>query len=130
MTFQKALFNKIKTDIPALKLYYGNAFNVAPPYFVMFPVTSSLKGEVFCDSDDAGEILLQFSYVSNLGAGPTEDGLEQLHALVKGIIGNIIYSGVTYQIWENVTEGIRLLGGASNNTWDAIFETRLKYKEI
>lgn len=127
MTFQKALFYKIKTDNPTLKIFYNNGMSSTPPYFVMSTVTAHEQGEVFCDSNNtAGETLIQFAYASKDGSGSAEDGLESLHAIVKNYIGNIEY----YEIWQNVTDGIRTIGGVANGTWDSIFESRFSWKKI
>ena len=130
MTFTKALYNHIKTG-SGLSIYYGSANDKQPPYYVMLTVSESGQPTAMCETQaNSGELRVQFSYSGSTGAGGAEDALETLRIFVIAIIGNIIYSGNTYQVWENLTTGIRPIGGASYNTWDAIFESTLKWKKI
>jgi hypothetical protein len=128
MNFQKALYFKIKESVP--NLYYGNANSQEPPYAVMQMVTDPAQPFVMCDDQTtAGDCRLQFSYAGNKGQGDAEDELETIRNVVVAIIGNITYSGVTFEVWQNITEGIRQFS-PSLNTWDAIFETRLSWRKL
>jgi hypothetical protein len=131
MSFTKALYNRIKTVSGLTNIYYGTANNKTPPYYVMLTVSESGQGSTLCeDQGQAGRLQVQFSCSGGTGAGSAEEALETLRTFVIAIIGNIIYSGSTYEVWENVTTGVRPIGGASLNTWDAIFESTLNWRKI
>jgi len=128
MNFQKALYFSIKTTIPGL--LYGNANGKQPPYSVMQVIDETGQPTTMCETQStAGVCRLQFSYAGSKGQGETDDQLETIRNAVVAIIGNITYSGVTFEIWQNITTGIRQFS-PSLNTWDAIFETRLDWRKV
>lgn len=100
-------------------------------YFVMSAVSEQGQATFMCeDQGTAGELRVQFTFSGGLGAGKAEDALNELRIFVIAIIGNIIYSENTYQIWQNLTSGVRPLGGPSMNTWDAIFESTFRWSKL
>ena len=130
MNFTRAIYNTLKAQIAPAVLVYVSAENVTGPYYVMSPVSDQEQPATLCEVQNlAGEIILQFTYTGTTGAGGTEDKLGVLKTLVRAIIGDIVSSGETFEVWQNVTSGIRPLGGVALKTWDAVFESRLSWRK-
>jgi len=128
MNFQKALYFEVKKTVAGL--LYGNANGKTPPYSVMQVIDDTGQPSVQCESQsDAGICRVQFSYAGAKGQGDAEDQLETIRNAVVAIIGVITYNGVSFEIWDNVTTGIRQFS-PSLNTWDAIFETRFNWRKL
>lgn len=126
MTFSEALYRHLKTLEP--KLYFGSASGVNADYFVMLPISDLEQPGALCDSE-AGELLVQFSWYGDGGAGTADQKLAALKSIVANI-ATFVYSGATYEVWNNRTGGVRPLGGVTLNTWDAIFESQLAWRKL
>lgn len=132
MSFSKALYNHISQALDdagsTLALAYGTAEQLTPPYYVQLKVADPEQPEILCESQGAaGESTIQFSVVGESQAGGAEILLEDLKLIVSSIIGDIVYNGNTYSVWNNVTSGVTPLGGSTLNTWDAIFISVLSW---
>lgn len=130
MSFTKAIYTTLKSQIAPEVLVYVSGENLDGPYYTMAPVSDLEQPATMCEAqNNAGEIILQFTYSGTSGAGAVEDKLSVLKTLVRAIMGEYTVSGETYEVWQNVTGGIRPLGGAALKTWDAIFESRLSWRK-
>lgn len=130
---QAAILSAIKAASPGISepIFYGTASG-APPYYVMLKLPGDTEQpETVCQSQGGqGRVTLQFTAVSENTAAQTEALLEMLKDVVKDIIGNIVYNSDTYNVWKNETGGVASLGGADNNTWDAVFESTIWWEKL
>lgn len=135
MSFTKVLYDHINGLSLTNPLAYGTAEGVSAPYYVMLKVSGIEQPDLLCEEQGTqGHDLYQFSvYVgSQTGTGSAagaEISLELLKNKVNKIWGTI---GTTeqYNIWNNVTNGVRAFDAESLNTWSAIFETEIWWKKI
>ena len=128
MNFQKALYYSLKATLP--NLLYGNANGKTPPYSVMQVIDDTGQPTVMCeDQTNAGTCRIQFSYSGAKGQGETDDQLETIRNVIVAVMGKITYTNQSFEIWSNITTGIRQFA-PSLNTWDAIFETRLDWRKV
>jgi len=125
---QEAFYDKVTNAAAALPtpILYGIQKGTAAPFYVMQKISDAERPESVCESQgQSGRALFQFTVASRGTAGSTEALLEDLKDVVADIIGDFVYNGTTYNIWNNVTTGVVSLGGASLDTWDAEFETTI-----
>jgi hypothetical protein len=135
-SFNRAVFEQIKTVFPsAARFFYGSPNGPGRPFYVMLPTVEDDQQPVsLCETQGAqGVARFQFSVASGGSAGKAEDLLENLAEVVRDIEGRISYTDTdgthSFDIWNNVTGGVRAIGGADLNTWDAIFETEFWWKK-
>jgi hypothetical protein len=129
MSFAQALHQSI-TDgwdtARTVKLYFGTAPNIEPPYAVLQIVAPTEQPEVLCElQGEAGSYLFQFAGVAS-DRRITYNMLEDLKSYVQRIAGTITLDGVTYRITDNVTDGVREFD-VGLGTWQYIFESRFRF---
>lgn len=134
--FNRAVYETIKNTagVPT-PFNYGTTKGKARPFYTMLPIAADDEQPVaLCETQGGqGIVRYQFSVAAGANAGKAEELLIKLKELVADIEGEISYTDSegthTYDIWNNVTGGVRTIGGADLNTWDAIFETELWWKK-
>jgi len=137
ISFNEAFFNYIKnlSGVPS-NFEYGSPVGTSKPFYTMLPVTPDPEQPVsLCELQGGqGVARFQFSVSSGGSAGYSETLLYSLKQIVGDITGQISYTHTddvtyTFDVWNNVTGGVRALGGVDLNTWDAIFETEIWWKK-
>lgn len=135
-SFNRAIYETIKsTFASASSFFYGSANGPATPFYTMLPVIEDDEQPVsLCETQGGqGQARFQFTVSAGGSAPAAEDLLFVLKELVSDIEGEVSYTDGegthTFDVWNNVTGGVRALGGADLNTWDAIFETTFWWKK-
>jgi len=131
MSFTKVLYDHISTNLSlTIPIVYGTAEGVDAPYYVMLKVSGIEGKDLLCEKQGTqGHDIFQFSVFvgSQVGTGSAagaEISLELLKNKINQIWGDI-GSTEKYNIWNNVTNGVRAFDAESLNTWSAIFESEL-----
>lgn len=117
----------------------GDAGGSVAPYIVMFKVNDPERPETVCEKQgDSGRALFQFSGYAGgtdgegANAYETITILEALKVQVANIRGDLGTAPDDYNIWQNITGGVRLLndGGQTLQTWGAFFECNIWWKKL
>jgi hypothetical protein len=133
VTFRQALIEYIDANIVlSYPLYFGSGERAdGAAHYLMKIVNDPEQPAVICEQQgEAGNAIVQFDFIAgnqaeSSGAGFVSDELETLKIGVAGIIGDI---GNNYSIWDNTTGGVTLIGDTDSQTWGALFESTLAWK--
>lgn len=118
---------------------YGSGEGLTAPYIRMFKVTDEERPEVLCEKQgDSGRALFQFNLYTGgtVGAGSNAaqaiQDLEVLKKQVALIKGNIGITPLDYNIWNNITTGVRNIADGSQTlqTWGSLFESTIWWKKL
>lgn len=122
--FVAELHDYIVANYPSLPVGFVSAEKLQKPYAVLLPVDDDEQAKTFCFSQgEEGEALLQFSGVAD-GAKSCYGVLYGLKDFIGGLSGDILPS---YRIWNNVTEGVKMVQSQSLETWTGLFESTISY---
>lgn len=135
-TFYEHILNNLTLTTPFL---YGSAEGETAPYIVMFNVSPTERPETLCENQgDSGRIIFQFNLFAGGTVGPAYNAAEAivlLNALkvqVATIRGNIGVAPDDYNIWNNSTDGVQVIGEGTQTlqTWGCFFESTIWWRKL
>lgn len=138
MSFRKSLFFHIKTLAAGLSdpIQYGSAFSLDSSHYLMAVVSDPESRQLLCDDpNEQGTALVQFVYIvgnqhESASFGLSQDRLELLQDIVKNILGNFTADSETYNVWNNITEGIQPFGQSEGYYYATLFETTFSWNRV